>query len=141
MQYWLFKSEPSEWSWVQQVEKGTVGEPWSGVRNFQAQRYMREMAVGDLGFFYHSGREREIVGVVRVVQSFQPDSTDETGRFGLVWVEAVHPLSSPVSLAQIKAESVLSEMYLVRQSRLSVMPVTEAEWSQIMFLSQDISGA
>lgn len=136
MRHWLLKSEPSEWSWTQQVAKGSEGEPWSGVRNFQAQRYMREMQVGDLGFFYHSGRRREIVGVVKIIQPFQLDGSDESGRFGLVWVEAVHPLLNPVSLAQIKAEANLSDMLLVRQSRLSVMPVTDTEWNQILRMSQ-----
>ena len=141
MRQWLFKSEPSDWSWTQQVDKGTEGEPWSGVRNFQAQRYMQEMSVGDLGFFYHSGRRREIVGVVKVVKPFQPDPTDESGRFGMVWVEALQALTSPVSLSQIRSEMTLREMRLIRQPRLSVMPVTDSEWSKILSMSQEISGS
>ncbi|MDR1827807.1 MAG: EVE domain-containing protein [Methylobacteriaceae bacterium] len=128
MAYWLYKSEPGVWSWSQQVAAGDAGEPWTGVRNRQAQRNMQAMKRGDRGFFYHSNTGREIVGIVEVVEEFQPDPTDDTGTFGLVVLKAVEPLARPVTLADIKATPELSGMTLVRQSRLSVQPVSEAEW-------------
>lgn len=131
MAYWLFKSEPGAWSWEQQVKKGSKGEPWSGVRNHQANNNMKAMRKDDYGFFYHSVEERRIVGIVRVIGEHRPDPTDETGRFGLVDVEAVCGMPRPVTLADIKAAPKLAEMALIRQSRLSVQPVSESEWKLI----------
>ena len=131
MAYWLFKTERATWSWQQQEKKGSRGEPWSGVRNHQAANAMKAMQKGDLGFFYHSGDERTIVGIVEVIGTYRPDPTDETGKFGLVEVKAVRALANPVSLAAIKAEPKLKDMVLVKNSRLSVQPVTAAEWQLV----------
>jgi predicted RNA-binding protein with PUA-like domain len=131
MAYWLFKTEAATWSWDQQKQKGAAGEPWSGVRNHQAANNMKAMAVGDLGFFYHSVDEKRIVGIVEVIGRYRPDPTDESGRFGLVVVKAVRDLPRPVSLAEIKASPRLQEMVLVKNSRLSVQPVTAAQWREI----------
>ena len=131
MKYWLFKSEPSTWSWDDQVAKGDAGEEWDGVRNYQARNFMREMAVGDLGFFYHSQKEKSIVGVVEVIAEAHPDSTTEDDRWECVDIKAVRPVQTPVSLDQVKQEPGLSEMALLRNSRLSVQPVTETEWQII----------
>ncbi len=127
MQYWLFKSEPGAWSWDDQVKAGTA--EWDGIRNYQADNNMKEMKKGDRAFFYHSVQPREIVGVVEVVKEHYPDPTDPKGRFGMVDVKALMPVKSPVTLADIKAEPALSGMWLVRQSRLSVTPVTKDEWT------------
>lgn len=132
MKYWLMKSEPSDWSWSDQVARGAAGEDWTGVRNYQARNTMREMAVGDLALFYHSQSEKACVGIVRVVATAHPDPTDETGKWDCVTVEAVEPLPRPVTLDAVKAEPALSEMVLVRNSRLSVQPVTEDEWHTIL---------
>lgn len=132
MQYWLFKSEPSTWSWSDQVAKGDAGEEWNGVRNYQARNYMREMKVGDRGFFYHSQTDREIVGIVEVVAEAHPDSTTDDVRWECVDIKAVEALARPVSLDEIKAEPRLSDMVLVRNSRLSVQPVRDTEWAIIM---------
>ncbi len=131
MAMWLFKTESSTWSWEQQKKKGAKGEPWSGVRNHQAASNMKKMAKGDLGFFYHSGDEKRIVGIVEVISTYRPDPTDETGKFGLVDVKAVKDFPRPVTLVEIKAEPKLKEMVLVKNSRLSVQPVTAAEWKLI----------
>jgi predicted RNA-binding protein with PUA-like domain len=128
MRYWLFKSEPSTWSWDQQVAKGDEGEEWDGVRNYQARNFMREMAVGDLGFFYHSQSEKAVVGIVEVIAMAHPDSTTDDERWECVDIKAVEGMPNPVTLDQIKAREELSEMVLVKNSRLSVQPVTEAEW-------------
>ena len=127
--YWLFKSEPSTWSWQNQVTKGR--ESWDGVRNYQAQNNMKQMRIGDFGFFYHSVKEKCIVGIVRVVKEFYPDHTDPTGRFGMVDIEAVEPFSLPVRLEQIKAHPALQTLPLIRQSRLSVMPIPKDAWALI----------
>jgi predicted RNA-binding protein with PUA-like domain len=129
--FWLFKSEPEAWSWEQQKKKGAKGEPWSGVRNHQAKLHMMAMKKGDLGFFYHSGEERSIVGIVEVIGEYRPDPTDETGKFGLVDVKAVRDVPKPVTLTQAKADSALKDMVLVKFSRLSVQPVTPDEWKHI----------
>ncbi len=129
MNYWLFKSEPGAWSWDDQVEEGTA--EWDGVRNHQANNNMKAMRNGDRGFFYHSVNEKRIVGIVEVVREHYPDPTDESGRFGMVDVKAVMPVAAPVTLADIKAEPALSNLALVRQSRLSVVPVAEDEWALI----------
>ncbi|WP_299673192.1 EVE domain-containing protein [uncultured Roseobacter sp.] len=128
MQYWLFKSETTTWSWDQQVAKGDAGEEWDGVRNYQARNFMREMKVGDRGFFYHSQKERAIVGIVEVIAEAHPDSTTDDDRWECVDIKAVKPVKTPVTLDDIKAEPRLSEMVLVRNSRLSVQPVTAEEW-------------
>ena len=124
MAYWLFKSEPGAWSWDDQVAKGDVGEGWNGVRNYQAANNMKAMVVGDRGFFYHSVDEKRIVGIVEVIETYHPDPTDESGRFGMVTIKAIRPVNKPVTLADVKAEPRLEGFALVRQSRLSVVPVT-----------------
>lgn len=131
MAFWLFKSEPESFSWDDQVRAGSEGGEWSGVRNALAQKHMRAMKICDLGFFYHSVEEKRIVGVVRVVGEAHPDSTDATGRWYCVDVAAADPFLHPVSLAQIKAEPQLANMVLVKNSRLSVQPVTADEWASI----------
>ena len=136
MQYWLFKSEPSTWSWDQQVAKGDVGEEWDGVRNYQARNFMRQMDIGDLGFFYHSQKDKEIVGIVEVCANAHPDSTTDDARWECVDIRAVKPMQIPVTLEQIKTDPRLTEMVLVKNSRLSVQPVTTEEWSIICRLGQ-----
>ena len=131
MAYWLFKSEPSEWSWDEQVAKGDAGEEWDGVRNYQARNYMRQMKVGDRGFFYHSQKDREIVGTVEVIAEAHPDSTTDDVRWECVDIKAIMPLKTPVSLERVKQEPRLAEMVLVKNSRLSVQPVRDAEWDLI----------
>src|SRR5258706_4655970 len=132
MNDWLFKAEAEAFSWETQKKRGTKGEPWSGVRNFQAAKNMKTMKKGDLGFFYHTGEERRIVGIVEVIGEYRKDPTDETGRFGLVDVTAVKDLTRPATLAEIKADPKLKDMVLVKYSRLSVQPVTPEEWSYIL---------
>ncbi|WP_179378500.1 EVE domain-containing protein [Jannaschia marina] len=131
MRYWLFKSEPSTWSWDDQVAKGAEGEEWDGVRNYQARNFMREMELGDRGFFYHSQSEKAVVGTVEVCAAAHPDSTTDDERWECVDIRAEAPLETPVTLAQIKAEPNLSEMPLVTRPRLSVQPVTADEWAII----------
>lgn len=128
MAYWLFKTEPETFSWEDQKKRGAKGEPWSGVRNFQAAKNMKAMKRGDRGFFYHTGEERRIVGIVEVIAEYKPDPTDDSGRFGLVDVKAIEEFKTPVTLAEIRTNPQLSEMVLVRNSRLSVQPVTDREW-------------
>ena len=135
MQYWLFKSEPSTWSWDQQVAKGDIGEEWDGVRNYQARNFMLQMNIGDLGFFYHSQKDKEIVGIVEVCANAHPDSTTDDARWECVDIRAVKPLNIPVTLEQIKTDPRLTEMVLVKNSRLSVQPVTAEEWAIISELS------
>ena len=129
MQYWLFKSEPSAWSWDDQVKK--VIEHWDGVRNYQANNNMKAMKIGDRGFFYHSVKEKTIVGVVEIVKEHYPDHTDESERFGMVDVKALYAVNNLVTLAEIKAEPALKDLALVKQSRLSVVPVGKEEWKVI----------
>ncbi len=131
MAYWLFKSEPSTWSWDEQVASGGAGEEWDGVRNYQARNYMRQMKVGDRGFFYHSQTDKEIVGTVEVIAEAHPDSTTDDARWECVDIKAIVPLKTPVSLERIKQEPLLADMVLVRNSRLSVQPVRDAEWKLI----------
>lgn len=135
MAYWLFKSEPSTWSWDQQVAKGDVGEEWDGVRNYQARNFMRQMAIGDQGFFYHSQKEKAVVGIVEVIAEAHPDSTTDDDRWECVDIKAVRAIKTPVTLDQIKADPRLAEMVLVKNSRLSVQPVTDEEWNVILGLS------
>jgi len=127
--YWLFKSEPSAWSWKDQVRDGRA--EWDGVRSHQANNNMKAMKIGDRGFFYHSVKEKQIVGIVEVVKEHYPDHTDVTGRFGMVDVKALAPFNTPVTLTDIKADPRLQNMALVRQSRLSVTPVAANEWKII----------
>ena len=134
MRYWLFKSEPSTWSWADQVAKGDAGEEWDGVRNYQARNFMREMQVGDRGFFYHSQKDREIVGIVEVCAEAHPDSSTDDDRWDCVDIRAVKGLPRAVSLDQIKSDPDLADMILVKNSRLSVQPVSEAEWQHICAL-------
>ncbi|MGO1119400.1 EVE domain-containing protein [Rhodovibrionaceae bacterium A322] len=134
MAYWLFKSEPGTWSWDDQVKKGV--EHWDGVRNYQASNNMKAMKIGDLGFFYHSVNEKRIVGVVKVVKEYYPDHTDPKGRFGMVDVEAVAPFNKPVTLADIKGDERFDEFGLVRQSRLSVVPVTPEHWDALLAMGE-----
>lgn len=131
MAYWLFKSEAETWSWAQQKKKGAKGEPWDGVRNYQAANNMKAMKKGDKGFFYHSGAEKQIVGIVEIIGEYRPDPTDKKERFGLVDVKAVQDVPNPVTLADVKADAKLQEMVLVKNSRLSVQPVRTAEWKRI----------
>ena len=131
MQYWLFKSEPSTWSWDQQVAKGDIGEEWEGVRNYQARNFMLQMNIGDLGFFYHSQKDKEIVGIVEVCANAHPDSTTDDARWECVDIRAVKPMQIPVTLEQIKTDPRLTDMVLVKNSRLSVQPVTAEEWAII----------
>tara|TARA_R110000868_G_scaffold162252_5_gene393338 strand:+ start:1332 stop:1757 length:426 start_codon:yes stop_codon:yes gene_type:complete len=131
MAYWLFKSEAATWGWDAQKAKGAAGEPWNGVRNYQANNNMKAMKKGDLGFFYHSVDERRIVGIVRVIGEHRPDPTDEKGKFGLVVIEAVEDMPKPVTLDDVKATPELADMILVKNSRLSVQPVLPAEWKLI----------
>ncbi|MCP5363638.1 MAG: EVE domain-containing protein [Hyphomicrobiales bacterium] len=126
MAYWLVKSEPGSWSWQQHLDAGVT--EWDGVRNFQAANNMKAMRLDDQAFFYHSGSERAIVGVVEVVREYYPDSTDPSGRFGMVDLKAIRSLERPVTLAAIKADPRLSELALIRQSRLSVMPIPDDAW-------------
>ena len=134
MQYWLVKSEPSSWSWDDQMARGDAGEGWDGVRNHQASNNMKAIDIGDLVFFYHSVNEKQIVGIVEVCAFYHPDPTDASGRFGMVSVKAVCPMQRPVTLAEIKADPRLQDMALVKQARLSVTPVTAGQWDIIMGL-------
>jgi len=136
MAYWLFKSEPSSWSWDDQMAAGAAGTGWDGVRNYQAANNMKAMALDDLGFFYHSVDEKRIVGIVQVSALYHPDPTDATGRFGMVDVKAVQPVTTPVTLAEIKANPALEGFALIRQSRLSVVPVQPDHWQIIMAMTE-----
>ena len=131
MAHWLYKSEPATWSWAEQVAAGECGTHWNGVRNHLAKKQLMAMQVGDLGLFYHSNEGKAVVGIVRVIRPYYPDHTDPTGRFGMVDLAAVETLPIPVTLDAIKAESALKDMVLVNNSRLSVQPVTEAEWALV----------
>jgi predicted RNA-binding protein with PUA-like domain len=126
--YWLFKTEPEEHSWQMQKARGAEGEPWTGVRNFTARNNMKAMGLGDLGFFYHTGDAKEIVGIVEVCATAHPDPKDDTGKWKCVDVRAVCDLPKPVTLAAVKANPELADMALARTARLSVQPVTEREW-------------
>ena len=136
MAYWLFKSEPATWSWDQQLARGARGEEWDGVRNYQARNFMREMKLGDRGFFYHSQKDKAVVGLVEICAEAHQDSTTEDARWQCVDIRALRPLARPVTLEQIKADPRLADMVLVRNPRLSVQPVTEAEWRIICALGE-----
>tara|TARA_Y200000002_G_scaffold113968_1_gene93340 strand:+ start:377 stop:784 length:408 start_codon:yes stop_codon:yes gene_type:complete len=135
MKYWLLKSEPETWSWDKQVREGP--SMWDGVRNYQARNNLMKMKKGDLCFFYHSVSEKKIVGIVEVVKEFYPDPTDKTGKFVVVDVKAKNKLKKTVSLQEIKLIKKLSKIALVRQSRLSVMPILKTEWLEILKISNN----
>lgn len=137
MQYWLVKSEPYKWSWDDQVKKDV--EHWDGVRNYQASNNMKAMKIGDRAFFYHSNEGKEIVGIVEVVKEYYPDHTDPKGKFGMVDFKTVEALPAPVTLKDIKAHPDLQDMALVKQSRLSVCPVSQNEWTTILAMAQEKS--
>ena len=131
MNYWLFKSEPDAWSWDQQKAKGDVGEEWDGIRNYQARNNMRKMQLGDQGFFYHSNKGLEIVGIIEVCALSHPDSTTDDERWDCVDIKAIKDMPMPVTLKQVKNTPELAEMALVKSMRLSVQPVTEREWKLV----------
>ena len=135
MAHWLFKSEPTTWSFDQQIAAGEKGTFWNGVRNHLAKKHLMAMQVGDRGFFYHSNEDKAIVGIVEVIKPYYPDHTDETGKFGMVDVRAVKALENKVTLARIKTEPRLVGMTLVNNSRLSVQPVSDDEWRVVMELA------
>ena len=132
----MLKSEPETWSWDDQVKKGDEGEGWDGVRNYQASNNMKKMEIGDLAFFYHSVSEKSIVGIVSIIEKYQPDPSDNKGRFGMVVVKAVKSFEKKVTLADIKSNPKLSEISLIKQSRLSVMPIIEDHWKTILAMGQ-----
>jgi len=133
--HWLYKSEPDVFSYDDLAAKGEAGQEWDGVRNYQARNHMRAMKRGDRGFFYHSNEGKEIVGIVEVVREAHPDSTDDSGTWECVDIRAVTPVARPLTLAEAKAEPRLKGMALVSNSRLSVQPVTDAEWAIVCELT------
>ena len=139
MKYWLLKSEPDAWSWDNQVKEGA--SMWDGVRNYQARNNLKKMKKNDLCFFYHSVTERSVIGIVEVIKEYYPDPTDKTGRFVVVDVKATKKLKNPVSLDQIKKNNKLKDFALVKQSRLSVMPLTKKEWDEIINMSSNSSNS
>ena len=136
MNYWLFKSEPSAWSWTDQVNKGNRGEGWDGVRNYQASNNMKKMKNGDLGFFYHSVKEKKIIGIIEVIKEYHPDPTDTSNKFGMVVVKAIKTLKKSVGLQDIKKNNSLSDFIMLKQNRLSVLPVTSFQWKVICEMAQ-----
>ena len=136
MAYWLLKSEPGTWSWDDQLKKGNEGEGWDGVRNYQASNNMKKMEIGDLAFFYHSVNEKSIVGIVSIIEKYQDDPTDKTGRFGMVVVKAIKSFTKSVSLYEIKSNKKLQGISLIKQSRLSVMPITKEHWDIILEMGE-----
>ena len=136
MAYWLLKSEPGTWSWDDQLKKGDEGEGWDGVRNYQASNNMKKMEIGDLAFFYHSVNEKSIVGIVSIIEKYQDDPTDKTGRFGMVVVKAIKSFTKLVSLSEIKSNQKLQGISLIKQSRLSVMPITKEHWDIILEMGE-----
>jgi predicted RNA-binding protein with PUA-like domain len=129
--YWLLKTEPEEFSWDDQVKRGAKGEPWSGVRNFAARKHLQAMKKGEHALFYHTGDEKQVVGIVEIIREAYPDKTDEKGVFVCVDTRAVKPFGKPVTLATVKADPELKGMVLAREPRLSVQPVSDAEWKMI----------
>ena len=136
MAYWLLKSEPGTWSWDDQLKKGDEGEGWDGVRNYQASNNMKKMEIGDLAFFYHSVNEKSIVGIVSIIEKYQDDPTDKTGRFGMVVIKAIKSFTKSVSLSEIKSNQKLQGISLIKQSRLSVMPITKEHWDIILEMGE-----
>ena len=128
MAYWLLKTEPDSYSWDDQVKKGAKGDAWTGVRNFRARGHLTAMKKGDLAFFYHTGDEKRVVGIVEIIREAYPDPTDKEGVFKAVDIKAVKPLKQPVTLAAVKADKRLKDMVLAKQPRFSVQPVTAEEW-------------
>ncbi len=133
--FWLIKSEPNAWSWTDQLKEGT--SMWDGVRNYQARNNLMKMKKNDLSFFYHSVTEKAVVGIVKIVKEYYPDPTDESGKFVVVDVKAIKKLKKPVSLDNIKQSKKLKEIPLIKQSRLSVMPITPNEWEEILKISNN----
>ncbi len=131
MAHWLVKSEPDSWSWSDMVEAGAAGTHWNGVRNHVAKNHLKAMQLGEQTFFYHSNEGKAVVGIVEVIKLYYPDPSDPSGRFGMVDFRAVKPLPEPVELATVKAEPKLKDMVLGNNSRLSVQPVTDAEWELV----------
>ena len=131
MKYWLLKNEPNEWSWKNQIESGIKGSVWDGVRNYQARNNLKKMKLEDQFFFYHTGDEKKIVGIGKVIKEFFPDKKDKTGRFGSIMVRSQKSLKVPVSLNDIKNQSLLAHLSLLKQSRLSVMPIDSKSWKII----------
>jgi len=131
MQYWLLKTEPEEWSWKDQVKSGKKGSIWDGVRNFQARNNLKSMSINDQCFFYHSGKEKSIVGIVRVIKEYFDDSEDKRGKFGSIMVQSYRELRLPVSLKDIKNHRLLVNLPLIKQSRLSVMTIDSKSWKII----------
>tara|TARA_B100000945_G_scaffold317629_1_gene320846 strand:- start:1587 stop:2006 length:420 start_codon:yes stop_codon:yes gene_type:complete len=131
MQYWLLKTEPEEWSWKDQVKSGKKGSIWDGVRNFQARNNLKSMSINDQCFFYHSGKEKSIVGIVRVIKEYFDDSEDKRGKFGSIMVQSYRELRLPVSLKDIKNHRLLANLPLIKQSRLSVMTIDSKSWKII----------
>ena len=134
MSYWLLKTEPETFSWDDQVKKGAKGEAWTGVRNFRARDHLKAMKKGDLAFFYHTGDEKQVVGIVEVTREAYTDPTDDTQVFKAVDIKAVKPFKKPVTLATVKGDKRLKEMVLAKQPRLSVQPVTPEEWKIVCSL-------
>ena len=132
--FWLLKTEPTCWSWAQQVASGRTS--WDDVKNFQAQKFLKEMVCGDLAFFYHTGAERQIVGIVTVIREAYPDPSDPEGRRVMVDVETRAPLKHPVTLASVKRDPLLAHLPLVRQGRLSVMPIDPESWTRLCTLGE-----
>ena len=130
------RSEPGTWSWDDQLKKGDEGEGWDGVRNYQASNNMKKMEIGDLAFFYHSVNEKSIVGIVSIIEKYQDDPTDKTGRFGMVVVKAIKSFTKSVSLSEIKSNQKLQGISLIKQSRLSVMPITKEYWDIILEMGE-----
>jgi predicted RNA-binding protein with PUA-like domain len=129
MAYWLLKSEPGSWSWDDQLKAGVKGTFWEGVRNHLAKKHLMAMKNGERAFFYHSGDEKRIMGIVEIIGEYEPDPTDATGKFGMIRVKALAPMPSPVRLQQCKADKKLTKMVLLHNSRLSVQPVTGEQWT------------
>ena len=136
MAYWLLKSEPGTWSWDDQFKKGDEGEGWDGVRNYQASNNMKKMEIGDLAFYNQSVNEKSIVGIVSIIEKYQDDPTDKTGRFGMVVVKAIKSFTKSVSLSEIKSNKKLQGISLIKQSRLSVMPITKEHWDIILEMGE-----
>ena len=135
MAYWLLKTEPESFSWDDQVKRGGKGEPWTGVRNYRAREHLKAMQLGDHGFFYHTGKEKSVVGIARAVAAAYPDPGDTSGKLYAVDVAPVRKLAQPVTLAQVKADASFASFALTRVPRLSVMPVTDDEWARIEAMS------
>lgn len=136
MAHWLVKSEPDSWSYEDQIKAGSKGTPWNGVRNHMAKKNLMAMQVGEQVFFYHSNEGKAVVGIVEVITPYYPDPTDASGRFGMVDLKAVRALANPVTLEAIKQDPSLAEMMLVKNARLSVQPVTAAEWKHVCAMSE-----